>query len=1040
MIYCPQCGTPNKPNSKFCKNCAALLAPSTDIQCPICGTANPQEATACSNCGSRLTTTFSASSEKTTPADTPENITPFTPPELAQDAEALSNEPPSGEPSSSRPSFARPSSEWLKRLNKTAPSQSTPTPQPATPDTSSTAVPEWLREIQAEANKQAAASRDVETESEKAAPPIAAQAASEPPAPSKPQLSEIKLTGDDYDYSDIGGQVTDEMKATLEANAASVQSVDDEIALARKLLGLDVEAVAETPPPLAASQAEAPAQAVAPIETPPPAPSKPPLSEIKLTGDDYDYSDIGGQITDEMKATLEANAASVQSVDDEIALARKLLGLEVEETIPAPTPTVSPRAQVPTDTVTPAISEIPAPPETHAESETAPSEISQPVAELESTAPEISEITASEPLAVESIAPIETPPPAPSKPQLSEIKLTGDDYDYSDIGGQVTDEMKATLEANAPSVQSVDDEIALARKLLGLDVEAVAETPPPLAASQAEAPAQAVVSEPAPPPASDIVAEAPAEAVSAPLAAEPQTAEHAPTPTAEIEPSAPTVSGLEIEPPLAAELPAEPPHAELPPIAETIEPPSKPPLESGELPEWLREILPSAATEPAVSSEPEISGDETEMPPWLREMAPADLDLETGVPAPSRSLLSSLPELDEHERGDLPDWLREPPAPVQTRQAQAEPSGDESREAETTAPLELPDWFSGAVPLGATPRDPFEVIETTGPLAGVSGILPLAVAITEPHTLTTPTPVRSDGGRIFQTLLAEPLTPTARTEPQAERRALFTANHLFYLAILLAALIPLFFGLEQAGLGLDASKSASALFYDQLVSVPPNETVLLAFDYTPGQAVELDPAARAILNDLVARQVNVVAVSSNPFGATMAQTLLSRAQETQPKFQFVNLGYVFGNESGLKKLALGWVPANYVDANGTRWDASPLARTVRGMDDFALVILVAGEDASLRAWMEQVQPNIHAPIVGATTALVEPQARNYVNAKQLQASLRGLTGAAELELLSNQTGQAVKTVDALSLVSLVLAAIIIAANVMGLLKRGSGSK
>ena len=27
----------------------------------------------------------------------------------------------------------------------------------------------------------------------------------------KPVLSEIKLTGDDYDYSDIGGNVTDEM-------------------------------------------------------------------------------------------------------------------------------------------------------------------------------------------------------------------------------------------------------------------------------------------------------------------------------------------------------------------------------------------------------------------------------------------------------------------------------------------------------------------------------------------------------------------------------------------------------------------------------------------------------------------------------------------------------------------------------------------------------------------------------------------------------------------------------------------------------------
>jgi len=67
--------------------------------------------------------------------------------------------------------------------------------------------------------------------------------------------------------------------------------------------------------------------------------------------------------------------------------------------------------------------------------------------------------------------------------------------------------------------------------------------------------------------------------------------------------------------------------------------------------------------------------------------------------------------------------------------------------------------------------------------------------------------------------------------------------------------------------------------------------------------------------------------------------------------------------------------------------------------------------------------------------MLEPQARNYVNANQLQASLRGLTGAAELELLSNQTGQAVKTVDAFSVVSLALAGIIIVGNIIFILRR-----
>ena len=123
MIYCPQCGTANKPNSKFCKNCAALLAPSTDVRCPICGTMNPAGAATCSNCDTRLTTTSATPSDRTTPADTPENITPFTPPDTApEDDDSDSARTISS--SSARPSFSRSSSEWLRRVQKTPPADS----------------------------------------------------------------------------------------------------------------------------------------------------------------------------------------------------------------------------------------------------------------------------------------------------------------------------------------------------------------------------------------------------------------------------------------------------------------------------------------------------------------------------------------------------------------------------------------------------------------------------------------------------------------------------------------------------------------------------------------------------------------------------------------------------------------------------------------------------------------------------------------------------------------------------------------------------
>jgi hypothetical protein len=343
----------------------------------------------------------------------------------------------------------------------------------------------------------------------------------------------------------------------------------------------------------------------------------------------------------------------------------------------------------------------------------------------------------------------------------------------------------------------------------------------------------------------------------------------------------------------------------------------------------------------------------------------------------------------------------------------------------------------------AAARDPFEVLETTGPLAGVSGILPLAVALAEPHTLTTPTPARSDGGRIFQMILAEPLASAARVETQAQTHRLFATKHVLYALIMLAALFALFLpaGTDELGLlGKDVVNSPSAVFYDQLTAVPANSTVLMAFDYAPGQSPELDPAARAILDSLVTRKANVIALSSNPNGAAIAESILERAQELHPEFVFVNLGYIPGNESGLKNLALGWLPATYLDVNGVPWAQTPLAKIVHSMDDLALNVLVLGDYTTLNTWMTQVQPIVSSPLIAATTAAIDPQARIYVNSNQLKASLRGLTGAAELELWSGYSGQAVKMVNALSFVSLVLAGIIIATNVVWFMRRDKKKK
>src|SRR5581483_11410624 len=138
MIYCPQCGTANKPNSKFRKNYGAPLVPSTDVRCPICGTLNPPDAVKCRNCGTHLTPTGASGTSPTemTPADAPETITPFNPPEVPPETEDPLEKSVASSSFSHRPSFSRANSEWLRRINRTPPAEPPPivsTPVETTP-------------------------------------------------------------------------------------------------------------------------------------------------------------------------------------------------------------------------------------------------------------------------------------------------------------------------------------------------------------------------------------------------------------------------------------------------------------------------------------------------------------------------------------------------------------------------------------------------------------------------------------------------------------------------------------------------------------------------------------------------------------------------------------------------------------------------------------------------------------------------------------------------------------------------------------------
>lgn len=164
MAYCPHCGTANKPNSKFCKNCGAVLSAPHEIRCAICGTFNRADDVFCSHCGARLGAT------RPLAVETADTLAPFKPlPQPPATTLQVSGSEKSYETASPNPGakdqtpLSIPSSEVLIEAGSTAPTPSPAIPQEAPvvapvadssalpssnrPNAPDDPLPEWVRVV-----------------------------------------------------------------------------------------------------------------------------------------------------------------------------------------------------------------------------------------------------------------------------------------------------------------------------------------------------------------------------------------------------------------------------------------------------------------------------------------------------------------------------------------------------------------------------------------------------------------------------------------------------------------------------------------------------------------------------------------------------------------------------------------------------------------------------------------------------------------------------------------------------------------------------
>ncbi len=273
-----------------------------------------------------------------------------------------------------------------------------------------------------------------------------------------------------------------------------------------------------------------------------------------------------------------------------------------------------------------------------------------------------------------------------------------------------------------------------------------------------------------------------------------------------------------------------------------------------ELPDWLRELTPTAAAaEPKAEEieQPEVTA-EAEPETESRESKAAPIAA-AGLAAAAVAAAATRSEKAEAGPAEMPEWLKEIHQEQQAAKTTIPVPPPEAAELTQT---EIPEWLEALRPTeeAAAPQAAEAPSETEGPLAGIANALPPAPIMGEMHGLSPKLQFavsaedQARAGVLKELLTQHAVAPAAVGQfvvkgSGIRRRAL---RWIVAFLIITALFVPLGIDLNQlTGLPLmpNAQKMvplpavrSAAYEISRVAQLPPDSKVLVVFDYDATQA------------------------------------------------------------------------------------------------------------------------------------------------------------------------------------------------------------
>ena len=257
-----------------------------------------------------------------------------------------------------------------------------------------------------------------------------------------------------------------------------------------------------------------------------------------------------------------------------------------------------------------------------------------------------------------------------------------------------------------------------------------------------------------------------------------------------------------------------------------------------------------------------------------------------------------------------------------------------------------------------------------------------------------------------------------------------------YAMLLFAVTLPFFLPLR---LPVKISAQTTAM-YDAIEALPPDSFVLFGIDWSAGTRGENGAQTDVLMRHLMRRHVRFALLAfADPQSETLGQDIAVNLQKEYGYVEgrdWTNWGYHPGaaQENFLKALVQD-IPSTVVtDNHGHRIAELPVMHGVHTAHDLGMILNV-NPTGSYTTYIQFVQGPYNVPMGFAPTAVMAPEAFNYLDSKQLVGMVAGLQGAVEYEQKMGVSGKATRANISSSFAHLLIIAFILLGNVAMILER-----